>query len=194
MIAVIQQIDHGMRACVRPDNGVCSGCFEVEQGPPQIYVLSPLLFNTFFAAVLTVVLQRFSGDTVILVEMVHLNELPTSMGPKSAMNYVRRAVWRKLYADDACIVSRSSQGLAKIIEAIVEICRAFVSTVSAEKIETMCMPPARTPRTMVGVEAAGQTYKRVQSFVYLGDVVTETSDVSVEIARRTRVCRMRIRR
>ena len=49
MIAVIQQIDHGMRACVRPDNGVCSDGFEVEQGLPQIYVPSPLLFNLFFA-------------------------------------------------------------------------------------------------------------------------------------------------
>ena len=165
MIAVIQQIDPGMRACVRPDNGVCSDWFEVEQGLPQIYVLSPLLFNIFFAAVLTVVLQRFSEDTVILVEMVHLKELPTSMGPESAMNYVSRTVWRKLYADDACIVLRSSQGLAKIIEAIVEICRAFASTVSAEKTETMCMPPARKPRMIVRVEAAGQTCKHVQSFV-----------------------------
>ena len=72
--------------------------------------------------------------------------------------------------DDACIVSRSLQGLAKIIETLVEICRAFASTVSAEKTETMCMPPARTPRTMVRVEAAGQTYKHVQYFAYLGDV------------------------
>ena len=30
------------------------------------------------------------------------------------MDYVRRAVWGMLYADDACIVSRSQQGLAKI--------------------------------------------------------------------------------
>ena len=30
------------------------------------------------------------------------------------MDYVHRAVWGMLYADDACIVSRSSQGLAKM--------------------------------------------------------------------------------
>ena len=72
---------------------------------PQIYVLSPLLFNICFAAVLTVVLHRFSENTIILVEMVHLKELTTSMGTESAMNYVRRAVWRRSYADDACIVS-----------------------------------------------------------------------------------------
>ena len=56
------------------------------------------------------------------------------------------------------------------------------------------MPPPRTPRTMVQVEAAGQTYKQVQFFTYLGGAVTEVPDMSVEIARRTRACWMRIRR
>ena len=56
------------------------------------------------------------------------------------------------------------------------------------------MPPPRTPRTTVRVEAAGQTYKQVQSFTYLGGAVTEVLDMSVEIARRTRACWMRIRR
>ena len=32
MIAVIRQFHDGMRACVRPDDGVCSDWFEVEQG------------------------------------------------------------------------------------------------------------------------------------------------------------------
>ena len=32
MIAVIQQFHDGMRTCMRPDDGVCSDLFEVEQG------------------------------------------------------------------------------------------------------------------------------------------------------------------
>ena len=47
---------------------------------------------------------------------------------------------------------------------------------------------------MVRIEAAGQIYKQVQSFTYLGGAVTETPDTSVEITRRTRACWMRIRR
>ena len=45
MIAVMQQFHNGMRACVRPDDGVCSDWFEVEQGLRQECVLSPL-FST----------------------------------------------------------------------------------------------------------------------------------------------------
>ena len=64
----------------------------------------------------------------------------------------------------------------------------------AKKTETMCMPPPRTPRTMVQVEATGQIYNKVQSFTYLGGAVTDTPDMSVENTRRTRVCSIRIRR
>ena len=94
------------------------------------------MFNIFFAAVLNVVLQTFSEDPAILAELAHLKEPSPSIGPEPAMNYVRRAVWGMLYADDACIVSRSPQGLAKIKDVIVEVCRAFASTVSAKKTET----------------------------------------------------------
>ena len=134
---------------MRPDDGFCSDWFEVEQGLRQGCVLSPLSFNIFFAAVLTIVLKRFSEDTVKLAELVYLKESPTSMGPEPAMDYVRRAVSGMLYADDACIVSRSPQGLAKMMEVIVEVRRAFAITVSAKKTETTCMPPPRAPRTML---------------------------------------------
>ena len=87
--------------------------------------------------------------------------------------------------DGACIVSLSPQGLAKMMQLIVEFCRAFALTMSAKKAEAMCMPLPRTPRTMVRVEAAGQIYKQVQFFTYLGGAVTETRDMSVETARRT---------
>ena len=173
MEAIIRQFHGGIRACLQPNDGVCSHWFEVEQGLRQGCVVFPLLFN-IFAVVLTVSLKRFSEDTVILAELVHLKEPPTSMRPEPAMDYVRRAVWGMLCADDACIVWRSPQGLAKIMEIIAEVCRAFALTVSAKKTETICMPQPRKPRTMVRVEATGKIYKKVKSFTNLGGAVTET--------------------
>ena len=141
-----------------------SDWFEVEQGLRQRCAPSLLLFNIFFAAVLIVVLQRFSEDKIIHAELVHLKEPPTSTGPEPAIGYVRRAVWGMLHADDACIVSRSPQGLAKMMEVIVEVCRAFALTMSAKKTEIMRMPRPRTPRTMAQVEAGG---KNLQTGVIL---------------------------
>ena len=68
------------------------------------------------------------------------------------MDYVLRPVWSMLNVDDACIFSRSPQGLAKMVKVIVEVCRAFALIVSAKKTETMCMPPRHTPWTIVRVE------------------------------------------
>ena len=48
-----------------------------------------MLFNNIFAAVLNVVLQRFSEDPAILAELIHLKEPLTSMGPEPPMDYVR---------------------------------------------------------------------------------------------------------
>ena len=138
MIAVIRQFHEGMRACVRNDNGDCSKEFNVEQGLRQGCVLSPLLFN-IFAAALQVTLQRFSKDPEILADLIHLQEQPTKVGPETAMECVRRAVWGMLYADDACVVSRSPQGLERMMVNLVDVFGAFGLTVAEKKTETLSL-------------------------------------------------------
>ena len=74
MIAVIRQFQDGMQARVRMDDGELSDWFEVTQGFRQGCVLSPLLFNIFFAVAIEVVLVRFSEDGIILKDLVYLEE------------------------------------------------------------------------------------------------------------------------
>ena len=74
IIRVIRHFHDGMRACVRNDDGVCLEWFEVAQGLRQGYVLAPLLFNIFFAAMLLVALQQYSEDADIFADLVNLKE------------------------------------------------------------------------------------------------------------------------
>ena len=162
-----------MRACVRNDDGVCSEWFEVAQGLRQGCVLAPLLFNIFFASMLLVALQRFSEDADILADLVHLKEQPGKVGPETALECVRRTVWGMLYADDACIVSRSPRRLKLMMVVIVKVCGAFGLTVSEKTTETMQMPIPHGLVTPISTNAAGQHY--------LGGAVTKTPNLSVEI-------------
>ena len=114
-LTVIRQFHEGMRARVCTDDGEHSERLDVTQGLRQGCVLSPLLFNVFFTAAINAVLVRFSEDPDILRDLVHLEEDLGEDGVKvEPLACVRRAVWGMLYADDAGIVSKSAEGLAKI--------------------------------------------------------------------------------
>ena len=186
MIEVILQFHDGMRACVRSDDGRCSEWFEVAQGLRQGCVLSPLLFNVFFSAILRVILERFSKDAGMLADLIHLHEHPSKIGPKTALECVRRAIWGMLYADDACIVSRLPRGLGRMMAVFVEVFGAFGLTISESKTETMCMPIPRAPATKIVFNATGQWYRQTTSFTYLGGTVTEMPNLSDKIDRRIR--------
>ena len=129
----------GMRARVRMDNGELSEWFKITQGLRQGCVLSPLLFNIFFAAVIKVVLQRFSEDDTILENLVFLDGGSGGGADETLLDRMRRAVWGMLYADNAGTVSRSPAGLARMMTVIVEVFGAFGLAVSEKKTETLLM-------------------------------------------------------
>ena len=76
------------------------------------------------------------------------------------MAYVRRAVWSTLYTDDAGVVSKSAEGLAKMITVLVTVFEAAGLTVSEKKTETMLLqtPDQTTLVPPLVIQAAGQRY------------------------------------
>ena len=148
-------------------------------------MLFSLLFNVFFPAILLVIiLERFSKDAGILADIIYLQEHPSKVGPETALECVRRAIWGMMYADGACIVSRSPRGLGRMMAVFVEVFDTFGLTISESKTETMCMPIPRAPATKIVFNATGQQYRQTTSFTYMGDTVTETQNLSDEIDRR----------
>ncbi|CAB1110683.1 unnamed protein product [Ectocarpus sp. CCAP 1310/34] len=131
MIAVIRKFHVGMRARVRTDDGELSDWFPVTQGLRQGCSMSPLLFNVFFAAPLEIIVTRFSQDEVIVRDLVYLKE--EERRGEGLLDRVRRAVWGMLYADDAGVVSKSADGLARMMTIIVEVFREIGLTVDRRR-------------------------------------------------------------
>ena len=163
----------------------CYVCQRLRQG----CVLSPLLFNIFFAAVIIVVLQRFVEDPLIVSDLVYLDDAPKGEDGRprkeGTLEMVRRAVWGMLYADDAGVVSTSPRGLTRMMGVIVVTCQEFGLTVSEKKTEAMHLwsHPHMTSNAL-RIEAAGQRYKQTTAFVYIGGAIRESADLDIEIKRR----------
>ena len=125
-------------------------------------------------------------DLVHLEENLEENVVGVSSDPLAC---VRRAIWGMLYADDAGIVSKSAEGLAKIMTAIVTVFDAAGLTVSEKKTETMLLrTPDQAPCTSpLAIEAAGQRYRQTTQFLYLGGLIDESADILPEIKRRVQL-------
>ena len=141
MIKVIRMFHDGMRARVQLINGDLSAWFNICQGLRQGYVLSPLLFNIFFVAVIIVILQRFAEDPLIVLDLVYLYDAQKSEDGKPkeevTLEMIRLAVWGMLYAHDAGVVSTSLRGLTRMTDVIAVACQEFRLKVSEKKTEAM---------------------------------------------------------
>ena len=93
--------------------------------------MSPLLFNVFCAAPLEVIVTRLSHNEVIMRDLVYLEEETEKWG--TPLDRVRKAVWGMLYANDAGVVSKSAERLARMVTINVEVLREFELTVSKRK-------------------------------------------------------------
>ena len=161
MIKVIRMFHDGVRARVQLDDGDFSAWFNVCQGLRQECVLSPLLFNISFVAVIIVFLQRFVEDLLIVSDLVYLDGAPKCEDgmprEKEALEMVWRPVWGMLYADDAGVVSTSPRGLTRMVVVIVVVCQEFGLTVSEKKTEvTHLWSHPHTASNALQIEAAGQ--------------------------------------
>ena len=83
-----------------------------------------------------------------------------------------------LYADDAGTVSKSAEGLAKMMTFIVTVFEAAGLTVS-EKTETVLLrtrdqAPCTSPLV---IEAADQRFRQTTQFLYLGGLIDASADI-----------------
>ena len=123
-------------------------------------MLAPLLFNIFFAAVINLASTRFKADKGMMDASVHLREKRGAGGRGEATageSALATPIWGMLYADDAGVVSQSTEQLRKMVGVIVVVCAPFGLTVSEAKTGIMCLRAKGMPESTAKfiVEAAG---------------------------------------
>ena len=92
-----------------------------------------------------------------------------------------------LFADDAGIVSKSAEALAKLMTLIVTVFETAGLTVSEKKTETMLLQTRDRTPTAPSLVAAGQRYRQTTQFLQLGGIIHENADLWLEIERRIRL-------
>ena len=135
-------------------------------------MLTPLLFNTFFAAVINVASTRFKANKGIMDTLLHLRKRRGAGGRGEATvgeSVPATPLWGMLYAADAGVVSQSPKLLRKMMGVIVVVCATFGLTVSEAKTEIMCLRAQGMPESTAtfSVDTEGQVYNQTNEFVYL---------------------------
>lgn len=90
------------------------GVVSLEQGLPQGCGLAPLLFNISFAAMLVVAAKSFFDNPDVLKDIVCITRGDVTAHPRKEA--YRCHLWSMVYADDAGIVLKPTEGLAQMID------------------------------------------------------------------------------
>ena len=88
-----------------------------------------------------------------------------------------------LCSDDGGIVSRSSEGLKRVMPVIVTASSAFGFTVSQSKAETMCLRTKGGGRVSLTTNAAGQEKIQIIELVYLDGAISGDREPNIETTR-----------
>ncbi|CAM9827023.1 unnamed protein product [Sphacelaria rigidula] len=146
-----------------------------------------------------VIVQRFATDPVIVTDLVFVDDASKGDGgepvEETPLENMRRAVWAKVYADDAGIASKTSEGLARMMAVIVMTCQEFGLMVSENKTESMRLWSVPTPtEPVLDIKANGQRYIQTGKFIYLSGAISADAKLSIEISRRISAAWARIRK
>ena len=177
LLSIVKSFHVGMRGTVQFDGDISSD-FEVKSGVKQGCVLAPILFGIFVSLLLK---HAFKSST----EGVYLHSRSDghlfNISRLRAKSKTRTVNIRDLlYADDAALVSRSEDGLQRLLDRFSNACDQFGLTISLKKTQVMGQATPAQPLLTIN----GENLEVVHQFQYLGSTMTDTLSLDVEISKR----------
>ncbi|CAH0722412.1 unnamed protein product, partial [Brenthis ino] len=169
-----------MLCCVAV-KGEQSDFFNVTCGVKQGCVLAPTLFALYFAVVIRETLKRTSEG--IRIRFRTDGNLFNRARLKARTKVSYTTITEIMYADDLCFVADTCEGLQALISCLNDVCCKFGLSINVKKTEVMAMnidEQLLVPDFLIG----NSKLKQVESFKYLGSIVTHKGDLDAEVDQR----------
>jgi hypothetical protein len=128
-------------------NGVLSNPFPLHRDLKQGSVLSPILFNIFFGALIRAFeaecAQKEATSSQVLGAHIKYNLAegfmnPTTLKNPSAPGVLTQVLYDILYADDCVIFASSEEGLQSMMESFDRISTEFGMEIAIKKTQVLC--------------------------------------------------------
>ena len=167
--------------------GMLGAEFDLRTGVRQGCVISPLLFNIYLNHILKRAERELKEKGLQFA--FHIGR---KLGPSGDPNAETLSVWGTLYADDIALLATSKENLQEMLTTIDTEFTRYGMTISAEKTKVMMCGDKKPdePVDAMNIKIGDQKLEEVQSFKYVGGIITADGEMKEEIDQRMKTASM----
>ncbi|PFX12093.1 RNA-directed DNA polymerase from mobile element jockey [Stylophora pistillata] len=159
--------------------GEASEPFEITNCVKQGCVLAPVLFNLFFACVLSHAVKDIEDGVYIRNRLVGSLFDPRRLNAKTQS--IEKLILEALFTDDCALMAHSESTLQLTVDKFAEASRLFGLTISLGKTEVLLQPSPLATDHRPSISIEGTELRTVEEFKYLGSVISSDSSLDKEI-------------
>ena len=182
-VSIIRSFHDGMKVTVREGTDKAAP-FIVSSGTKQGCVLAPTLFSIFFSLMLFVAFENTNEGVKICSRFDRGLVRTTNQHYKASTMTVSTVIRDLLFADDCALASSNEEGLQNLCDAFAAAARKFGLKISIDKTEAMYQAPLGTTYEAPKISVEGEPLKAVETFKYLGSIVSNNNSMDAEIDAR----------
>ena len=156
--------------------------FAITNGVKQGCVLAPVLFNLFFACMLSQAVKDSEEGVYIryrldgsLFDLRRLN---------AKTKCLQELIQEALYADDCALLAHNERDLQMMVDKFSQASKLFGLTINISKTEVLYQPAPNTNPQEPTITIDGTRLKNIDSFKYLGSIISNDAYLDKEIASR----------
>ena len=181
IIDIIRSFHEGMQAQVRMDGELLEE-IAVENGLRQGCTMAPVLFNLYACLVVERWMARMNDKEGVGTYMQC--KFDHKLFRRSTRGAEERRLTECQFADDAALLSTTRIGAEQAIKSFIEVAGAFGLTVSLSKTKLMVAGHDVQEEEKAPIHLEGGEIEHVDSFAYLGSVVSSNGRIDAEVDRR----------